>query len=109
MTTFDDRKKAFEKKFEKDLDLQFKVECRACKNFGMYIAGEIGLECEDACTYALEVVTVNLDEPGLDDVLRKVRADLDAKNVDIPDHKLKIMLEHMVEEAKHSIMEESSS
>ena len=39
MTTFDDRQKSFEKKFERDQDLQFKANARRNKLLGLWAAG----------------------------------------------------------------------
>ena len=42
MTTFNDREKSFEKKFEKDQELQFKVNARRNKLLGLWAAGLMG-------------------------------------------------------------------
>ena len=39
MTTFDDRERGFEKKFELDQELQFKVKARRNKLLGLWAAG----------------------------------------------------------------------
>jgi hypothetical protein len=48
MTTFDDRQKSFEKKFERDQDLQFKVNARRNKLLGLWAAGVMGKSGTDA-------------------------------------------------------------
>src|SRR5262249_46549554 len=52
MTTFDDREKAFEKKFEHDQELQFKVNVRKNKLLGLWAAGLMGKRGEEAEAYA---------------------------------------------------------
>ena len=42
MTTFDDRKNAFEKKFAHDEELRFKAMARRNKLFGLWAAGRLG-------------------------------------------------------------------
>jgi hypothetical protein len=52
MTTFDDREKAFEKKYEHDQELQFKVNTRRNKLLGLWAAGLLGKSGADAEAYA---------------------------------------------------------
>lgn len=107
MSSFDEREQAFEKKFAHEEKLDFAVEARCSKIFGLWIAGQIGLDETDAKTYAAEVVEANLDEPGFDDVLRKVKADLDAKNIEISDHVLHVELDKALEAAKKQVLEQN--
>jgi hypothetical protein len=106
MAAFDDREKAFERKFAHEERLDFAVEARCSKLFGLWVAEQIGLEGADASTYAMEVVESNLEEPGFDDVLRKVRADLEAKDIEISDHVLNVELDKALETAKKQVSEE---
>jgi hypothetical protein len=105
MTAFDDRKDAFERKYAHDEKLGFDVEARCSKLFGLWIAEKLGLSGAEASAYALEVVESNLEEPGFDDVLRKVRGDLEGKGLEISDHMLHIELDKALAEAKKQIME----
>jgi hypothetical protein len=82
MTTFDDREKAFEKKFEKDQELQFKVNARKNRLLGMWAAGQLGKSGGDAEAYAKDVVMADFEKPGDDDVIAKVAKDLAAKGID---------------------------
>ena len=107
MATFNDREKAFEDKYKHDQDLQFRTEVRRNKLLGQWIARELlGLEGDAVDSYAKEVVASDLDEPGPDDVIRKVMADLEAKGVDYSEHRLRHRLEEMMAEAKRQIMSE---
>lgn len=81
MSDFGDRRDRAEKEFAFQQKQGFEVEARTSKLFGLWIAEKLGLQGADADTYALTVVEANLEEPGFDDVLRKVRADLDHKGV----------------------------
>ncbi len=78
MTTFDDRKDAFEKKFAHDEELRFKATARRNKLLGLWAAEKLGKSGADADAYAKSVVLADFEEAGDDDVLRKVRADLEA-------------------------------
>ena len=72
MTTFDEREKAFEKKFEHDQDLQFKTTARKNKLLGLWAAGLMGKSGADAEAYAKEIVVADLDRPGDSDVIEKL-------------------------------------
>ena len=79
--SFNDREKAFEDKYKHDQELQFKVEVRRNKLLGLWAAELLDLEGEAAEAYAKEVIVSDFDEPGDDDVLRKVLADLEKAKV----------------------------
>jgi len=104
MTTFDDREKAFEDKYKHDQDLQFKVEVRRNKLLGLWIAEILGLQGGEAEVYAKEVVGSDFDEPGDADLVRKVLADLSAKQVDMSEERLRKKMEELKIEAKNQIM-----
>lgn len=106
MSAFDDRKDAFESKYAHEEKVGFDVEARCSKLFGLWIAEQIGFSGADAAAYALEVVESNLEEPGFGDVLRKVRADLDAKGIEISDHLLNVELDKALSEARKQILEQ---
>ena len=78
MTTFEDRKDAFEKKFAHDEELRFKAMARRNKLFGFWAAGQLGQSGSEAEAYAKSVVLADFQEAGDEDVLRKVKADLEA-------------------------------
>ncbi len=105
MTGFDEREQAFEKKYVHDERISFDVEARCSKLYGLWAAEKIGLSGADADTYAGEVVESNLEEPGFEDVLRKVRADFDEKGLEISDHLMHVELEKALAEAKKQIAE----
>ena len=78
MTTFDERKDAFERKFALDEELRFKATARRNKLLGLWAARELGKTGADADAYAKSVVMADFEEAGEDDVLRKVRTDFEA-------------------------------
>lgn len=79
MTTFDDRENAFEAKFAHDADMQFRAEARRNKLVGLWAAGLLGKSGQDAADYAMSVVQADFEEAGVEDVVRKVAADLTGK------------------------------
>jgi len=106
MASFDDREKGFEKKFEHDQELQFRAEARRNKLLGLWAADLMGITGEEAAAYAKEVVQADFEEPGPEDVIRKVKADFEAKGVDKSDHQIRRQLDELMIEAKQQIMTE---
>ena len=106
MTTFNDREKAFEDKYKHDQELQFRVEVRRNKRLGLKVAELLDLTGDAADAYAKEVVASDFEEAGDEDVFRKVFADLQAKNVDFSEHRLRKLMEDLREEAKNQVMSE---
>ena len=79
MTTFDDRETAFESKFAHDATMQFRAEARRNKLLGLWAAGLMGKTGDEAAAYAVEVISADFEEAGVEDVVRKVAADLAGK------------------------------
>jgi hypothetical protein len=76
MSGFDDRENAFENKFAHDSQMQFRAEARRNKLVGLWAAGLMGKSGDDAAAYAMEVVSADFEEAGIEDVVRKVAGDL---------------------------------
>jgi hypothetical protein len=78
-TSFDKREEGFEKKFAHDEELRFKAYARRNKLLGLWAAELLGKTGAEAESYAKEVVLADFEEPGENDVLRKVTKDLEGK------------------------------
>lgn len=107
MTTFNDREKAFELKFEKDQEVQFKVTARRNKLLGLWAAGLMGKSGADAEAYAKEVVLSDFEKPGDSDVMAKLVKDLAAAGKPTEEHTIRKQAERLVEDAKKQIMTET--
>lgn len=103
MTVFEDREKGFEKQHALEEKISFEIEARCSKLYGLWAAKQLGLKDANAKTYAHEVVEANLEEPGFDDVLKKVQSDFDEKNITISDNVMRYELEKAFKEAKKQI------
>ena len=103
MTTFDDRKDAFEKKFAHDEELRFKATARRNKLFGLWAAGQLGKTGADAEAYAKKVVLADFEEAGDDDVLRKVLADLESSGTSVPESELRRQMTDLMARAIEDI------
>ena len=99
MTTFDKRKDAYENKFAHDEALRFRAEARRNKLLGRWAAELLGKSGEEVESYAREVVRSDFEEPGDEDVFRKIRADFDAAGIDQSDHQLRRTMDDLMEEA----------
>jgi hypothetical protein len=103
MTTFNDRKDAFESKFAHDEELRFKAMARRNKLFGLWAAGQLGHSGTEAEAYAKSVVMADFEEAGDDDVLRKVRKDLEAGGKTVPDTELRRTMDQLLGQAVEEI------
>ncbi|MBL8675004.1 MAG: DUF1476 domain-containing protein [Rhodospirillales bacterium] len=101
MSGFDEREKAFENKFKRDQDLQFKVTNRRNKLLGQWAAGLLGKTGADAEAYAKEVVMSDFEKAGDDDVAAKVAGDLAGK---ADAEAVRKQMNRLLDEAKKQIM-----
>lgn len=99
MTTFDDREKAFEKKFAMDQELKFKAEARRNKMLAEWAGAKLGLAGAEMEDYIKAVRKADLEEKGDDDVVRKVMADFKAKGVDVAEGELRKVMGELLAKA----------
>lgn len=103
MSTFDDRENAFENKFAHDAEMQFKAEARRNKLLGLWVAELLGKTGDDAAAYAKEVIASDFEEPGDEDVYRKVSGDLGDKATEA---EIRTKMVELMAEAKAQLMNE---
>lgn len=103
MSAFEDRKNAMENKFAHDEELKFKATARRNKLLGLWAAEKLGLAGDKAEDYAKEVIRADFDEPGDEDVFRKLRADFDAANIDQSDHQIRRTMADLLVTASEQI------
>ena len=103
MTTFDEREKSYERKFQHDLELAFKAKARRNKLFGLWVAERLGLAGAAAEAYARELVVADFGKAGdaaiiaqAGEVLAKCGRTLDAA-------RLRAELERCAAEAKKQL------
>ncbi|WP_089173231.1 DUF1476 domain-containing protein [Bosea sp. AS-1] len=101
MTTFDQRKDAFENKFAHDEELRFKATARRNKLLGLWAAEKLGKSGADADAYAKSVVVADFEEAGDEDVLRKVKNDFALANVATAETEIRqVMTELLIKAAE---------
>jgi hypothetical protein len=99
MSGFDKRREGYESKFAHDEDLKFRATARRDKLLGLWAAEKLGLSGEAAESYAKEVVKAEFEEPGDEDVFRKIRKDFDAKSIAVSDHQLRREMDDLMKVA----------
>jgi hypothetical protein len=105
MTTFDERERAFETRFARDQEMQFKVVARRNRLLGQWAARLMGLNEPEAEAYAKEVVRADFEEAGDEDVIRKLLGDLTSAQVECDEARIREALEHKTVEARRQLME----
>src|ERR1044072_1232867 len=74
----DDRGKAFESKWAHDAETRFMVEARRNRALGEWAAAKKGLSAQAVEDFVGSVIAADFQEPGDEDVFRKLRSELDA-------------------------------
>ena len=105
MSTFDDRERAFETKYARDQDMQFRITARRNKLLGQWAAGLMGLSQAEADSYASDVIRADFEEAGDEDVIRKLVGDLTSAGVDCDESRIREALAHKTVEARRQLME----
>ena len=103
MTTFDQRKDAYENKFAHDEELRFKATARRNKLLGLWAAEKLGKSGAEADAYAKSVVVADFEEAGDEDVVRKVKADFAAGNVAAGDAEIRQVMQELLIRAAEEI------
>ncbi|MGV6801618.1 MAG: DUF1476 domain-containing protein [bacterium] len=103
MTTFDERDNRFENEFAHDEELKFKIEARRDKLVGLWLAEKMGLTGDAASHYAREVIVSDLEEPGEEDVIRKLMADIKAKGLSLTERQVRDKMAELLSVAKQQI------
>ena len=98
MSSFENRKKSFEKKFAHDQELQFKVSARRNKYLGEWVSEILGYNSDQEKEYIQSVIKADFAEAGDEDVFRKIKQDLKEKN--ISDEELRKKMDDLNEKAK---------
>ena len=108
MTQFDDRERAFEAKFARDEEMQFRILARRNRLLGEWAARLMGLSEAETEAYTKDVVRADFEEAGDEDVIRKVLGDLTSAGVDCDDARIRETLGLKQVEARRQIIEQSN-
>lgn len=105
MSQFQDRERAFEAKYARDEDMQFRIIARRNRLLGEWAARLMGLTDAEAESYAKDVIRSDFEEAGEQDVIRKVLGDLTAAGVECDEDKVVEALSNKEVEARRQIIE----
>jgi hypothetical protein len=100
MNTFDDRKKSFEKKFQIDQELQFKVQARSNKYLGELISLKLGIKEGEEKNYINEIIKADMQEAGTEDVFRKIKEDFKKASIHMDDSEIRDLMGKALSRAK---------
>ena len=98
MSTFNDREKSFEKKFANDQEAEFRISAKRNKLLASWVADLLKFSEDQKKNYIIEVIKADFQESGDEDVFRKIKKDLEGKN--IQDTEIRKKMLEFLEEAK---------
>ena len=97
---YDEREKGFEKKFQMDEELQFKVAARSNKYLGEWISAKLGKNEDETKNYIQEIIRSDLEEAGQEDVFRKIKRDFQKASISIEEKEIRDQMEKALLRAK---------
>ena len=100
MNKFDEREKTFEKKFQIDQELKFKVEARSNKYLGEWAGSQLEKTEEEKRKYIQEIIKADMEEAGSEDVFKKIKKDLKTASISIEDNEIRDQMEKALVRAK---------
>lgn len=80
---FEERGKGYEAKFRLEQELLFKADSRRNRLLAEWLAEKFGMTETETKAYVKDVVVSDLEEPGFEDVVRKVMKDIEARKANI--------------------------
>ena len=101
MNNFDDREKGFERKFVNDQEVEFKINAKRNKLLAAWSANILKFNEEQKKNYITEVIKSDFQEAGDQDVFKKIKKDLEGKN--IQDTEIRQKKSEFLEAAKKEI------
>ena len=101
MNNFDDREKGFERKFVNDQEVEFKINAKRNKLLAALAANILKFNEEQKKNYITEVIKSDFQEAGDQDVFKKIKKDLEGKN--IQDTEIRQKMSEFLEAAKKEI------
>ena len=100
MNKFDEREKSFEKKFQMDQELQFKVQARSIKYLAEFVITKLGKTEEEKKNYIQELIKADMEEAGQEDVFRKIKQDFEKASISVEDSEIRNQFEKALLRAK---------
>ena len=89
MNKFNEREKSFEKKFQMDQELQFKIQARSNKYLAEFVSLKLGKTEQEKHNYIQEIIKADMEEAGQEDVFRKIKQDFQTASISIEDAEIR--------------------
>ncbi|HYH18682.1 MAG TPA: DUF1476 domain-containing protein [Azospirillum sp.] len=106
MTTFDERERAFENKYQHDEELLFRIRARRDKLAGLWAADLLGLTGPAADDYVRQIIDTDIGTIGPHDIRDRLCADLKDRGVDISEHRVEREMERLLDLARQQVVTE---
>lgn len=103
---FTDRRKAFEKKFEHEGELSFKISARAAKMFAEWAAGKTRVPESELQNYIASILDIEMKSARRGELINKVEADFKAGGVNMPRRHIAAEYETIYEQARTTVIGE---
>ena len=100
MNKFDEREKSFEKKFQMDEEIQFRIAAKSNRYLGEWASLKLGKNEDETKNYIQEVIKSDLQEQGVEDVYRKIKKDFQAASISIEEAEIRNQMEKALSRAK---------
>ena len=100
MNKFNEREKSFEKKFQMDEELKFKITARSNKYLGDWASSQLGKNEDEKKNYIQEIIRSDLEEAGQEDVFRKIKRDFQKASISIEEKEIRDQMEKALLRAK---------
>ena len=100
MSRFDEREKSFEKKFQIDEELKFKVQSRSNKYLAEFVSEKLNKNEEETKNYIREIIKADMQEAGKEDVFRKIKEDFQKASISVEDSEIRDQMEKALLRAK---------
>ena len=100
MNKFDERGKSFEKKFQMDEELQFKIAARSNKYLGEWAGSKLGKNEVETRNYIQEIIKADMEEAGQEDVFRKIKKDFQTASISVEESEIRDEMEKALSRAK---------
>lgn len=94
MSDLGEREGGFEAKFASDEAREFRAIAKRNRMLGEWAAGLMGLE--NVADYASAVVKADFEQPGDEDVLRKIHQDLTGAGLSVPQGEIRARMDEFL-------------
>ena len=100
MSKFEEREKSFEKKFQMDEELQFKIAARSNKYLGEWVSSKLEKNEVETRNYIQEIIKADMEEAGQEDVFRKIKKDFQTASISVEESEIRDEMEKALSCAK---------